>query len=51
MTPLVVNDFDNRDNPLEANFDRFMNLDSEVNFLGKEKLRKIREIGINRKLK
>ena len=44
------NDFDNRDNPLEANFDRFMNLDSEVNFLGKEKLRKIREIGINRKL-
>ena len=44
------NDFDNRDNPLEANFDRFMNLDSEANFLGKEKLRKIREIGINRKL-
>ena len=44
------NDFDNRDNPLEANFQRFMNLDSDVNFLGKEKLRKIREIGINRKL-
>ena len=44
------NDFDNRDNPLEANFQRFMNLDSDVNFLGKEKLRKIRETGINRKL-
>ena len=44
------NDFDNRDNPLEANFQRFMNLDSDVNFLGKEKLRKIREVGINRKL-
>ena len=44
------NDFDNRDNPIEANFQRFMNLDADVNFLGKEKLRKIRETGINRKL-
>ena len=44
------NDFDNRDNPFEANFDKFINLDSEVDFLGKEKLKKIREKGINRKL-
>jgi len=44
------NDFDNRDNPFEANFDRFINLDSEVNFLGKEKLKKIRKDGIKRKL-
>ena len=44
------NDFDNRDNPLEANFDRFMNLDSPVNFLGKDKLKKIQQEGIKRKL-
>ena len=44
------NDFDNRDNPFEANFDRFINLESEVNFLGKEKLKKIKRDGITRKL-
>ena len=44
------NDFDNRDNPLEANFDKFMNLESEVNFLGKEKLKKIKQEGITKKL-
>jgi len=44
------NDFDNRDNPFEANFDKFVNLDSEVDFLGKEKLKKIRKEGIKRKL-
>ncbi len=44
------NDFDNRDNPFEANFDRFINLESNVNFLGKEKLIKIKQNGINRKL-
>jgi dimethylsulfoniopropionate demethylase len=44
------NDFDNRDNPLEANFDKFMNLDSDANFLGKEKLKKIKHEGIKRKL-
>ena len=44
------NDFDNRDNPFEANFDKFVNLDSEINFLGKEKLKKIKQDGINRKL-
>ena len=44
------NDFDNRDNPFEANFDKFVNLDSEVNFLGKEKLKSIKQDGIKRKL-
>mgnify|MGYP005718838343 FL=1 len=43
-------DFDNRDNPFEANFDKFINLDSDVNFLGKEKLKKIQKEGISRKL-
>ena len=44
------NDFDNRDNPFEANFDRFINLESNVKFLGKEKLIEIKQNGINRKL-
>ena len=44
------NDFDNRDNPFEANFDKFIHLDSNVDFLGKEKLKKIKEKGITRKL-
>ena len=44
------NDFDNRDNPFEANFDKFVNLESDVNFLGKEKLKKIKQNGIKRKL-
>jgi dimethylsulfoniopropionate demethylase len=44
------NDFDNRDNPLEANFDKYMNLDSGAKFLGKEKLKQIRDKGITRKL-
>ena len=43
-------DFDNRDNPFEANFDKFINLDSDVNFLGKEKLKKIQKEGVSRKL-
>ena len=44
------NDFDNRDNPFEANFDKFINLESDVNFLGKEKLKKIQKEGATRKL-
>ena len=43
-------DFDNRDNPFEANFDKYINLDTEVDFLGKEKLKTIKQNGINRKL-
>ena len=45
------NDFDNKDNPFEANFDNFINLESEVNFLGKDKLKKINQDGIKRKLR
>ena len=44
------NDMDNKDNPLECGFDNFINLDSDINFLGKEKLRKIKSEGIKKKL-
>jgi dimethylsulfoniopropionate demethylase len=44
------NDFDNRDNPFEANFEKYTNLDNDVEFLGKERLKKIREEGTTRKL-
>ena len=44
------NDFDLNDNPLECGFDKYVNLDSDVIFLGKEKLKQIRSEGINKKL-
>ena len=44
------NDMDINDNPLECGFDKFVNLDSDVFFLGKEKLKKIRSEGIKKKL-
>ncbi len=44
------NDMDIYDNPLECGFDKYVNLDSEINFLGKEKLKKIKDEGIKRKL-
>ncbi len=44
------NDMDNDDNPLECGLDKYVNLDSEVNFLGKEKLKEIKTKGITRKL-
>ena len=44
------NDMDNGDNPYECGFDKYVNLDSNIEFLGKEKLKKIREKGINKKL-
>ena len=44
------NDMDINDNPLECGFDKFVNLESNVNFLGKEKLKKIKLNGIKRKL-
>mgnify|MGYP001489054534 CR=1 FL=1 len=44
------NDFDNNDNPFQCGFEKYVNLDSEVTFLGKEKLRKIKKEGIKRKL-
>ena len=44
------NDFDNNDNPLECGFDQYVSLDSEINFLGKEELKKIKLDGIKKKL-
>ena len=36
------NDMDINDNPFECRFDKFINLDSDITFLGKEKLKKIK---------
>ena len=44
------NDFDNQDNPYECNFDKYIDIESDINFLGKNALIKIRKEGINRKL-
>ena len=41
---------DNNDNPLECGLDKYVNLDTEINFLGKEKLKEVRNKGITRKL-
>ena len=43
-------DFDNNDNPFECGFEKYVNLDSEISFLGKEKLKEIKKDGIKRKL-
>ena len=44
------NDMDINDNPFECGFDKYVNLDNEINFLGKEKLKKIKLEGIKKKL-
>ena len=44
------NDMDNGDNPYECGFDKYVNIDSDVDFLGKEKLKKIKAEGIKKKL-
>ena len=44
------NDMDNNDNPLECGLDKYVNLDTEVDFLGKEKLKEVKQKGINKKL-
>ena len=44
------NDMDNDDNPLECGLDKYVHLDAEVNFLGKDKLKELRKKGITRKL-
>ena len=44
------NDMDNGDNPYECGFDKYINIDSDVDFLGKEKLRQIKSDGIKKKL-
>ena len=44
------NDIDNGDNPLECGLDKYVNLDTDVKFLGKEKLKEFKKKGISRKL-
>ncbi len=44
------NDFDNNDNPFECGFDKFTNVESNVEFIGKNELKKIQTKGITRKL-
>ena len=44
------NDFDNNDNPFECGFGKYVNLDTNINFLGKDKLKKVEKEGIKRKL-
>ena len=42
-------DADIHTNPFELGFDRLVNLDTDINFIGKEALKKIKEEGIKRK--
>ena len=42
-------DADIKTNPFELGLDRLINLDSEINFIGKNALKKIKESGISRK--
>ena len=44
------NDIDIEDNPFECGFDKYIHLEADVFFLAKEKLKKIKIEGINRKL-
>ena len=44
------NDFDNNDNPFECGFEKYVSLESNINFLGKDKLKKIKSEGIKKKL-
>ena len=44
------NDMDNNDNPYECGFEKYVNLDSNIDFLGKEALKKVKKEGIKKKL-
>ena len=44
------NDIDNGDNPYECGFDKYINLDNDIEFLGKEALKRIRSEGVKKKL-
>ncbi len=44
------NDIDNRDNPYECGFDKYVSIDSDVIFLGKDKLKEIKLKGVKKKL-
>tara|TARA_B100000579_G_scaffold425417_1_gene431130 strand:+ start:484 stop:1590 length:1107 start_codon:yes stop_codon:yes gene_type:complete len=43
-------DIDINDNPFECGFDRYVDLESDIVFLGKENLKKIKQRGIKREL-
>ena len=44
------NDFDNGDNPYECGFDKYIDIKSDINYLGKKALVEISKDGIERKL-
>ena len=44
------NDFDSGDNPYECGFDKYIDVESDINYLGKKALVKIFKEGINKKL-
>ena len=44
------NDFDNEDNPYECGFDKYIDIESDINYLGKKALIKISKKGILKKL-
>jgi len=44
------NDFDSSDNPYECGFDQYIDIKSDINFLGKKALVQISKDGINKKL-
>ena len=44
------NDMDNNDNPFECGLDKYVNLDNNIEFLGKKALQKAKSEGIKRKL-
>jgi len=44
------NDFDSGNNPYECGFDKYVDIESDINYLGKKALIKISKEGINRKL-
>ena len=44
------NDFDNYDNPYECGFDKYIDVQSDIHYLGKQALIKVSQEGIKRKL-
>ena len=44
------NDFDSNDNPYECGFDQYIDIKSDINYLGKKALVKISKDGIKKKL-
>jgi len=44
------NDFDNADNPFECGFDKYIDVQSDINYLGKKALTQVTKEGIKRKL-